>query len=73
MNEEVKGSSEFGEEDYEGWCCFWCWWVSFLCEVEAGTGGELPSKDMLNVVVLTYVGARRFTDDGRGCCQTGGS
>ena len=53
--------------------CFWCWWVSFIWEVEVGTGGEFPSEDMLIIFVLTYVGDRKFTDDGRGCCQTGGS
>ena len=37
-------------------CCFW-WWVYFIW-----------LDGMLIVVVLTYVGDRRFTDDGRGCC-----
>ena len=45
-------------------CCVWCWWLSFLWEVEVGTGRELPSEDMLIVVVLMYLGDRRFMDNG---------
>ena len=41
----MTGSSDFGEEDYEGYF-FWCWWVSFLWEVEVDFGTERKRDDL---------------------------